>query len=296
MKAVGLGQCSLDYITLVNGFPAEDTKKEVLDFVVQGGGPVATALVTLSRLGVKTSILGRVSDDHAGEEIKKGLRDEGVGTKGLLVKKGGKSQSAFILVNSKNGSRTICWQSPTVAALTAAEVKREFIKGAGILLLDGLMMEASMRAASTALKMDVPILLDAGSLRPGMLGLAALCDYVVCSEGFASGMKMSVRDALGVLSGGRARAVTVTLGKKGSVTMNEGRIFTQKAYQVKAVDTTGAGDVFHGAYAYGVLQGWEMKKTVLFASIVAAMKCAKLGGRTGIPTLREAMRFLKGKK
>lgn len=87
MKAIGLGQCSLDYITLVNGFPVEDTKKEVIDFIVQGGGPVATALVTLSRLGVKTSIIGRVSDDGAGQEIRKGFRDEGVDTRGLLVKK-----------------------------------------------------------------------------------------------------------------------------------------------------------------------------------------------------------------
>ncbi|MCC6503455.1 MAG: sugar kinase [Deltaproteobacteria bacterium] len=253
MKAAGLGQCSLDYITLVNGFPVEDTKKEVLDFIVQGGGPVATALVALSRLGVKTSMIGRVSDDFAGVEIRKGLREEGVDTK-------------------------------------------EFFRGAGILLLDGLMMEASVRAASIASKMNIPILLDAGSLKPGMLSLAALCDYVVCSEGFASAMKMSLKDALVKLAGGRAKAVTVTLGRKGSVTLHDGRIFTHKACQVKAVDTTGAGDVFHGAYAFGVLQGWDMKKTVEFASIVAAMKCTKLGGRTGIPTLKEAMRFLKGKR
>ena len=294
MKAIGLGQCSLDYITLVNGFPVEDTKKEVLDFIVQGGGPVATALVTLSRLGVKTSMIGRVSDDRAGEEIRKGLRDEGVDTRGLLVKKGGKSQSAFILVNGKNSSRTICWQRPTVPAITPAEVKPEFFKGADFLLLDGLMVEASIYAASIASKMNIPIMLDAGRVRPGMLKLAAISDYVVCSEDFISGMKMGMKEAVRKLSGKKARAVTVTLGKKGSVTQHDGKIFTHKAYQVKAVDTTGAGDVFHGAYAYGVLQGWDMKKTVEFASAVAAMKCTKLGGRTGIPTLQEAMRFLKG--
>ena len=294
MKATGLGQCSLDYITLVDGFPVEDTKKEVLDFIVQGGGPVATALVALSRLGVKTSMIGRVSDDFAGVEIRKGLMEEGVDTKGLLMKKGGRSQSALILVNNRNASRTICWQRPTVPLMTPAEVKKEFFKGAGILLLDGLMMEASMKAASIASKMNIPILLDAGSLKPGMLSLAALCDYVVCSEGFASAMKMSVKDALGKLAGGRAKAVTVTLGRKGSVTLHEGRTFTQKAFSVKAVDTTGAGDVFHGAYACGVLQGWNIKKIVEFASAVAAMKCRKLGGRSGIPTLNEAMRFLKG--
>lgn len=295
-KAIGLGQCSLDYITVLNGFPVEDAKKEVLDFVVQGGGPVATALVALSRLGVKTSFIGRVSDDRAGFEIGKGLREEGVGTKGLLVKKGGKSQSAFIVVNSKNASRTILWQRPTVPPLTTAEVDPCLFKDAGILLLDGLMMEASVRAAAIASKMGIPVMLDAGRVRPGMLKLAAMCDYVVCSEEFASGMKMGVEDALERLSRGRARAVTITLGKMGSHTWHEGRVFRQKAFSVKAVDTTGAGDVFHGAYAYGVLQGWEMKKIVEFASAVAAMKCTKPGGRTGIPALREAIGFLKWKK
>lgn len=291
MKAVGLGQCSLDYITLLNGFPVEDTKKEVSDFVVQGGGPVATALVTLSRLGVKTSFMGRVSDDHAGVEIRKGLREEGVGIKGLLVKKGGKSQSAFIAVNGRNASRTILWQRPTVPPLAASEVDPALLRGAGILLLDGLMMEASAHAAALASKMGIPVMLDGGRVRPGMLKLAAICDYAVCSEEFATGMKMGVEEALVKLSKGRARAVTITLGRKGSVTLHNGRVFTQKAYKVKAVDTTGAGDVFHGAYAYGVLNGWDIEKTVEFASIVAAMKCRKPGGRTGIPTLEEAMGF-----
>lgn len=293
MKVAGLGQCSLDYITLVDRFPVEDTKQEVLDFVIQGGGPVATALVTLSRLGVKTSILGRVSDDRAGDEIRKGLRSEGVDTRWLLVKEGGKSQLAFILVNGSKGSRTICWQRPTVPALTPREIDPAFFKGASFLMLDGLMSEASYQAAAIASKKNIPIMLDAGRMRPGMLKLAYMSDYVVCSEEFVAGMKMSLKDAFKKLSGGKAKAVTITLGDKGSFTWHEDRIFLQKAFRVKTVDTTGAGDVFHGAYAYGILQGWDIKKTVRFASAVAAMKCTKLGGRTGIPTLQEALRFMK---
>lgn len=144
--------------------------------------------------------------------------------------------------------------------------------------------------------MNIPIMLDAGRVRPGMLKLASMSDYVVCSEEFISGMKMSMGDAVSKLSCKKTRAVTVTLGKKGSFTWHDGRTFSHKAYQVKSVDTTGAGDVFHGAYAYGALQGWEIKKIVEFASAAAAMKCTKLGGRSGIPTLNEAMRFLKGKR
>lgn len=293
MKVVGLGQCSLDYITLVDGFPAEDKKHEVEDLVVQGGGPVATALVTLSRLGVKTSFIGRISDDHAGDEIRRGLRQEGVDTRGLLVKEGGRSQQAFILVNTESGSRTILWQKPTVPAISPRELDPALFKGASFLMLDGLMSEASYHAAAYASKKGIPIMLDAGRMRPGMLKLAYMSDYVVCSEEFVGGLKLSLKEAFKKLSGGKARAITITLGDKGSFTWHEGRVFMQKAFRVRAVDTTGAGDVFHGAYAYGVLQGWEMKKTVEFASAVAAMKCRKPGGRTGIPTHQEAMRFLR---
>ena len=296
MKALGLGQCSLDYVALVEDYPKEDTKEEVLDFTVQGGGPVATALVTLSRLGVKAAILGRVSDDSAGLEIRRGLKSEGVDVRGLLEKTGGASQQAFIMVNKKTGSRTICWQRPTVPPLTAREVEPTSFIGANFLMLDGLMTEASCRAAAIAARRDIPVMLDAGKMRPGMLKLASMCDYVVCSERFVSDLKLSIKDAFKKLATGRTRAVTATFGDKGSFTYHDGKVFLQKAFKVKTLDTTGAGDVFHGAYAYGVLQGWDLKRTVEFASAVAAMKCRKLGGRAGIPGLAEVQKFLKEQK
>ncbi len=296
MKVVGLGQCSLDYITLLDGFPQEDAKKEVVDFTVQGGGPVATALVTLSRLGVNSAIVGRVSDDPAGDEIRRGLKAEGVGVKGLLARPGGRSQQAVVLVNRKAGSRTICWQRPTVEPLSPREVDPVFFKGARFILLDGLMMEASYKAAEHAARLGIPVMLDAGSMRPGMLKLASMSDYLVCSDRFVSDLKLSIKEAFKKLRTGRTRAVTVTVGDKGSFTFYEGKVYLQKAFKVKAVDTTGAGDVFHGAYAYGVIQGWDIKRTVEFASAVAAMKCRELGGRAGIPTLTEALRFIRGTK
>lgn len=296
MKVVGLGQCSLDYITLLDGFPQEDAKKEVVDFTVQGGGPVATALVTLSRLGANSAIVGRVSDDPAGDEIRRGLKAEGVGVKGLLARPGGRSQQAVVLVNRKAGTRTICWQRPTVEPLSPREVNPAFLKGADLLLLDGLMMEASYKAAEHAARLGIPVMLDAGSMRPGMIKLASMSDYLVCSDRFVSDLKLSIKEAFKKLRTGRTRAVTVTVGDKGSFTFYEGKVYLQKAFKVKAVDTTGAGDVFHGAYAYGVIQGWDIKRTVEFASAVAAMKCRELGGRAGIPTLTEALRFIRGTK
>ena len=293
MKVAGLGQCSLDYIAFLERYPLEDTKEEAKALFIQGGGPVATALVSLSRLGVETEFSGVVSNDDAGRLIIKGLEDEGVGTRSVKVRKGGASQTAFIVVNGKTGSRTILWKRPTVRPLKATEVSAAFLKGADCLLLDGLMKDASLKAASIARRFNIPVVLDAGKVRDGMLDLARLSDYIVASEEFARDLKQSPREALLSLSASNPKAVTVTLGKKGSVTWQDGKIFSQKAFRIKAVDTTGAGDVFHGGYIYGVLQKWDIRKTVEFASAFAALKCRKPGGRTGIPTLKETLKLVK---
>ncbi len=292
MRVFGLGQCSLDHIAAVRKYPEEDSKEEALELTVQGGGPVATALVSLSRLGVRTAFAGVVSDDRAGAEIIEGLKAEGVDTRGLKVKKGGSSQTAFIIV-SRKGLRTIIWRRPDVPELDPEDINASLIKGADFVLLDGLMMKASLKAAMMARRFNVPVMLDAGRVREGMRELAGSSDYIVCSEEFARGLGSTPREALFKLSSLGPRAATVTLGKKGSITWSDGKTFVQKAFRVKAVDTTGAGDVFHGGYIWGLLNGWDMKKTVRFASAFAALKCLKPGGRLGIPSLRRTLEFLK---
>ncbi|MBI5492502.1 MAG: sugar kinase [Deltaproteobacteria bacterium] len=293
MRVTGLGQCSLDHIAVLKRFPQEDTKEEALGLAMQGGGPVATALVALSRLGVKTSFIGMVSDDAIGAEIRRGLKAEGVDVKGLKVKKGGSSQAAFILVNPAKSSRTIIWKRPTVPPLGPKEIDLSLIRGSDLLLLDGLMAGASLEAARTARLLGIPVMLDAGRMRPGMMKLCSLADYIVASSEFAAGLGPGTIEAIEKLSSYNPKAVTITLGKKGSVTSFNGKLFRQKAFKVKAVDTTGAGDVFHAGYIYGLLKNWAIEKTVEFASAFAALKCLKAGGRAGIPTLSRTLKFMK---
>jgi ribokinase len=293
MVVAGLGQCSLDYIAVTDGYPVEDTKLEADSLLVQGGGPVATALVALSRLKVKTFFSGVIADDPAGLEIQKGLKIEGVDTRALVKRKGGMSQKAYILVNRRNASRTIIWQRPTIRGLASGEVSPSFIKGSKFLLLDGLMPEASIKAAQIARRAGVPVMLDAGGGRPGMLDVAGLSDYVVCSEEFAAGLEQTPGRALKRLASLGARAATITLGKGGSITWSEGVEFRTPAFRVRAVDTTGAGDVFHGGYIYGLLRGWDIRRTLTFASAFAALKCLVPGGRGGIPTLSRTLRLIR---
>ncbi len=295
IKVTGLGQCSLDTIALVDGYPREDTKPEAIDIIVEGGGPVATALVALSRLGARTTFIGRISDDAAGREIKRGLRREGVSTRGLRTKKGGASQRAFIIVNTRTASRTVIWKRPTVPELEPDEVDPALIRGASLLLLDGLMVDASLRAAKIAREYNIPVMLDAGRLREGTLEIVKRSDYIVGSERLAKDLASTPARAIERLCSIRpgAAAVTITLGRRGSITRTGGRTIRTPAFRVEAVDTTGAGDVFHGGYAYGIAKGWKMEETLRFASALSALKCLSPGGRSGIPGLGEVLDFMK---
>lgn len=295
MMVTGIGQCSFDYLGLTDTYPAVDTKKEMLEWHEQGGGPVATALVALSRLGVKCRFYGIVGDDDFGLKIRRSLADEGVDVSGLKKREASVSQVAFIAVEKRTGRRTIFWKRPTGEALKKEELGENFLGSGGMLLVDGLMEDVSVHAVSEARKQNVPVMLDAGRMRRGMIELAGLSDYVVGSEEFARdlGWELSPealfreREKLGV------KVLTITLGARGSITApSQGDCFETPAFKVDAVDTTGAGDVFHGGYVYGLLKGWRLDKTVTFASALAAMKCTKVGGRAGIPQLSEVVKFM----
>jgi ribokinase len=299
MKVTGLGQCALDNLFIVDAFPAPDTKKEVMEWIVEGGGPVATALSGLSRLGVSCQFFGITGDDEAGSKIAESLIAEHIDIRGLLKRPQSDSQVAFISVEQGTGKRTICWKRPSAGPLMPDELPVDFLDGSDFLLLDGLMTEASLFAAQRAMEMNIPVMLDAGRVRSGMIKLASMSDYVVASEEFAKeyageSASFSPEKALVKMKPFGAKAATVTLGSRGSVTNCGDVVFHVPAFRINAVDTTGAGDVFHGGYIYGLLQNWDIKRVVRFASAFAALKCRKLGGRAGIPDLEEVEAFITG--
>jgi sulfofructose kinase len=293
MIVTGIGQCSLDYLAVVDSYPRANTKKEVLEWSEQGGGPVATALVTLARFGISTRFYGVIGDDGAGEKIRLSLEKEGVDAR-LVKRKGKGSQIAFISIEKGTGRRTIFWRRPSGRELRKGELDAGFLRESDFLLLDGLMVEASLHAAARARERGIPVMLDAGRLRKGMLDITAFCDYLVASEEFARdiGWKLTAselakrREELG------CKVLTVTRGERGSITVSDQVFLRVPAFDVETADTTGAGDVFHGGFIYGLLRGWELKEIIVFASAVAAMKCTKIGGRTGIPSLSEVRAFL----
>jgi ribokinase len=279
---------------MVESYPAADGKQEVLAWEEQGGGPAATALVALARLGVLCRFYGVVGGDAAGEKIRASLAGEGINVSGLVTRRNATSQTAFIAVEKGSGRRTIFWRRPSGEALCPAEVGEAWLEGCRFLLLDGLMAEASLEAARCAKAHGIPVMLDAGRLRPGMLETAWECAYLVASEYFARelGWDGVPEHFTGQAERLGAPVVTVTLGERGSVTWADGDIISVPAFAVPVADTTGAGDVFHGGYIYGLLQGWSLRETIVFASAMAALKCTRLGGQAGIPALPEVVSFL----
>jgi len=295
MIVTGIGQCSLDHLALIDTYPAVDTKKEILELHEQGGGPVATALAALSRWGFECRFHGIVGDDDEGKKIQRALIEEGIVISGLVIREKAASQVAFVAIEKETARRTIFWRRPTGRPLQMEELGADFLDGSALLLLDGLMREVSVYAAEKARGCGIPVMLDAGRLRAGMPDLMKLSDYVVVSEEFAKDLGwnpcretlLRERENLG------AKVLTITLGERGSMTASSENDYIEiPAFQVRAVDTTGAGDVFHGGYIYGLLRNWSIKETVTFASAAAAIKCTKIGGRYGIPGLSETKEFL----
>jgi sulfofructose kinase len=291
IRVVGLGQACVDYLGPVPHYPHEDQKVELLELHQQCGGPASTALVTLSRLGVKTAFLGSVSDDAFGTEILTGLQTEKIESHFLKVTPGYTSQFAFIAISRPGGQRTIFWHRGSVPRLRSEDVDLSPFTKARILHLDGLMVEASLEAARQAKAMGLTVVMDGGTMREGTRELLSLIDVLIASERFAKplvGPSDPPEKSLQALRAFGPRAVIVTLGPGGSIGQSAARETAfQKAFPVAAADTTGAGDVYHGAYIYGMLQGWRMPRCMRFASAASALKCQAVGAQRGIPGLAE---------
>ncbi|KPK94978.1 MAG: hypothetical protein AMJ94_00595 [Deltaproteobacteria bacterium SM23_61] len=286
IEVFGIGQCSLDYIGKIQAYPPPDRKCEFTDMVIQGGGPVATALVALARWGVSCAFAGVLGDDLFGRMIKESLEAEGIDTQGVRVRRGTDSQFAFIAAESGLGRRTIFWRRPTGPPLATGEIDIGRIERAKILHTDGRFAEASLAACRTARRAGIPVVVDADSFHEGLIDLARESDYFIASENFAAALlgKENPREACCRIADLGPRVAGVTLGARGYIALAEGDLIEKPAYRVDPVDTTGCGDVFHSGFIYGLLQGWKYEKCFDFAAWAAAMVSLKMGGRSGIPT------------
>ncbi len=283
----GIGQCSLDYIGLVSSYPPPDVKCEFSHMIIQGGGPAATALVALARWGVDGYLAGVVGDDDFGRQITAFLSDEGIDTSGLQSRPERHSQFAFIVSEPLLARRTIFWQRPTGHPLLPDELDPNILLKSQALHIDGLFPDACLFACRKARAAGIPVILDAGTLRDGMLEIIRESDCVITSEVFSGAFSETPVETCRKLAGMGVKLSGVTLGAKGYIAFVDGRFIEKKAYPVKAVDTTGCGDVFHAGVTYGIVYRWNFEKSLDLGAWAAAQVSMQMGGRAGIPSLQE---------
>ena len=283
----GLGQCSLDYLGIIPAYPPPNVKCEFSNLHIEGGGPVATAMVALSRWGFPCYFAGVVGDDEFGKIILASLNNEGIDTGGLVQRIGYSSQFAFIATEPAMSRRTIFWQRPTGMPLMIDEIDMDKLRSSRMLYTDGLFTETSIFACRKASKFGIPVFVDAGSLRDGMLEIAAMSDCFIASEVFSKSLSKSPDETCKILSDLGCRFVGVTLGSRGYVALVDGNLIRKPAYPAKTIDTTGCGDVFHAGVAYGILNRWEPEKCLDLGAWAAATASTEMGGRKGIPSFKQ---------
>jgi sulfofructose kinase len=289
LDVYGLGQCCLDYLARIPGYPPPNSKCEIVELVVEGGGPVATALVALARWGMRCAVAGVIGGDRVADEIRDSLTREGVDASELLVRNDGASQFAFVVAEPGGGRRTIFWRRPTGLPPRADELDLDRIGSSRVLLTDGLFPDASIAAAAAAREAGAEVIVDAGSLRDGMLELAGLADHFLASETFARSFApgASPTESCRRLAELGPAVAGVTLGDRGWVALADGLELRGAAYPVDAIDTTGCGDAFHAGYAFGLLQGWPVEHRLDLGAWVASRVALALGGRAGLPPIRD---------
>lgn len=288
-----VGITVLDRIWYLNDLPKEGGKYVAGDYREVGGGPAATAAVAAAKLGAKVDFIGRVGDDDTGQRLLTELQGFGVNTRYTRVIKGARTSQSAVLVDAK-GERIIAnYPSPDLPAGADWLMDLDFSQWDAV-LADVRWHDGAKQAFMLARAQGVPTVLDADITPQDITELVALSDHAAFS---APGLQRltginPAPDALKhaqTLTNGQ---VYVTQGAQGCLWLDNHALRQLPAFKVDVVDTTGAGDVFHGALALGVAQKSLTEDAVRFASAVAALKCTRPGGRAGIPDCDQTRSFL----
>jgi sulfofructose kinase len=292
---LGVGIIALDHLLVVDSYPASNTKNKIIEYAKQGGGPVPTALATLGKLGKKSALISKIGHDPAAEFLRNELEHFHVDTKYLSMDATISTPESFIIIDKRNGDRTVFLKKEKQACLKPQDVHQAILRNCSLVHMDGHDSEISIRIAEWAHDAKIPVSLDIGSYRPIPDELLDKIDYAIVSESYAD-KALIPGDPLGSCRKLCERGIKiagVTCGSKGCFFATAGESLHQPAYRIDVKDTTGAGDVFHGAALYAILDGYDMKSTAKFASAAAALKCRTVGGKAGIADLNEINNFIQ---
>jgi sulfofructose kinase len=287
---VGFGLNSVDHLCLVPEYPRESSKTGIIRYEKLPGGQVATAIVFLSRMGLKTKYIGKCGDDDLGRYAMERFAGESVDLSSLQVEKGVQSQMSVITIDRRNGERTVLCHRDGGLDFKESELDEESVCAGRILHLDGY-DSASLTAATWCQQKNIPVCIDLDTVVRNCDALLEKTDFLIVSSNFASEFtgiadpEASFR-ALRRCFGG---FLVMTLGAEGAQAWVGDQCISFPGLKIRALDTTGAGDVFHGAFIYGLLSNWPLDKIMNFANAAAGLSCMYLGARAGIRPLHEIL-------
>lgn len=291
MKIVCIGLASYDITIPLEEFPLENTKTRVKQLITCGGGPASNAAYLLGKWGEDVYFLGVVGNDHQGKFIKQEFEEVNVNTKYLELNDSFKTPLAHIIANTEKGTRTILtYREKQMMKKVSLDFEPD------IILMDGQEFEMSLELIKkypNAIKV-----IDAGRCKREILELCTLCDYVVCSKDFAekvSNIKFdseninTFKDIYIKLKNIFQSNIIITLEDKGCMYEDNGKIKILSSLKVKTKDSTGAGDIFHGAFVYSLAHNYSLEKALKIANVAGAMSCTKIGGRYSVPNKEEVI-------
>lgn len=293
---VGVGLNATDTLILVPHFPAYAGKMPFVRELVSPGGQVATALVTCAKLGLSAKYIGTVGDDQRGRIQLESLRETAINLDDVEVRENCPNQTAYILIDQSTGERTILWRRDDCLRLDPARITPEKIAGARLLHIDGHDTAAVARAAEIARQNEIHVVVDVDTIYPGFDRVLPNVDYLVASSEFPSrwtGEKDPFRALELIQDEYHMQVAAMTLGEFGALARVQDRFIYSPGFIVNCVDTTGAGDVFHGAFCYAVFENMPMRDTLEFSNAMGALNCTALGARGGIATFEQARDLMR---
>ncbi|GAB6067440.1 sugar kinase [Methylothermus subterraneus] len=290
VDVVCIGQASYDLVFKVDHHPEADEKCVASEFIGCGGGPAANAAVTVARLGRRAAFVGYLGRDLGGQAHFQELVQEGVET--AFVYRGDAPTPVSVVLVKPDGRRALVNYRGATLPLAAEAVDLEGL-AAKVALFDGHELELSCRFLPYFQRSGAATVLDAGSLHAGTEKLMFEVDYLIASRKFAAQWlgRDDPPEALAKLAV-KAKTCVITLGEEGLIWQRGASRGALPAFPVQAVDTTGAGDIFHGAFAVALADGLSWLESLRFASAAAALGCTKLGARPGIPSRAQVEAFL----
>jgi sulfofructose kinase len=294
---LGVGTCAVDDHYLVDQFPLPDEKIPVMSIDRYAGGQTATALVTAARHGARTAFFGCLGNDELSRFSRTEMEQEGVDCSLVHYQPGSRPYFAVVIVDASSSSRTILFSSTGVDEPDLGSFDPNWISASRLVFIDHNIPLGILHAARLAHEAGVPVVADIESTTISTLAqVLPLVDHLIVSRNFASRLTghSLPEDMLSALSLPARMMTAVTLGSAGCWYQIPGQPLCHvPAFPVRVADTTGCGDIFHGAYAAAIARGESIHQAVIIATATAGMKAAQPGGRAGIPALDEVMRFLQ---